>query len=183
MLRHPASRVDHFIENPIAEIFQSVVNHLPGAPFVMRFQVLDIFEQQHRRTFRFHDGGQIEKKIALRHAIETMRHAEALAPGYARDRERLTGEASGKNIVMRYPRHVDSADIAVRSIAIPGLVGFLGIFIPLAGKSARSAQLLKRAAKAADSGEQIDKAEGPDCAGQFSIISTVSVCNFVLEYH
>jgi hypothetical protein len=54
---------------------------------------------------------------------------------------------------------VEFADIGVRVIAVPGPIGFLREFVPFAGEEAFAAEFFKRAAEAADAGEEIDEGE------------------------
>ena len=98
----------------------------------MRLQVFDVFEEQHRRPVCLNDRCEVEEEIALCLALKAMGHAEALALGDSGEGERLAGETSGEDIVLWDSGDVDFANVGVRRVTVPGLVGFLREFVPFA---------------------------------------------------
>jgi hypothetical protein len=87
-------------------------------------------------------------------------HAEALALGDSGDGEGLAGEAGGEDVVSGNGGDAEIADIGMRGFTVPGLVGFLRVFVPFAGEEALAAKIFEGAAEAADAGEEVDEGEG-----------------------
>ena len=136
------------------------MDDLPGVAAIVRFQVLDVFEEKHRRAFCFDDCREAEEEIALRFALKAMGHAEALALGNSGDGEGLAGEAGGEDVVFGNRGDVEFADVGMRRVTVPGLVSFLREFVPFAGEEAFTSELFEGAAEAADAGEEVDEGEG-----------------------
>jgi hypothetical protein len=83
-----------------------------------------------------------------------------LALGDSSEREGLAGEACGEDVVLRNSRDAEFADIGMWGGTVPGLVGFLGVFVPFAGEEALAAELFEGTAEAADAGKEVDEGEG-----------------------
>ena len=87
-------------------------------------------------------------------------------PGSGWIRQRLAGKAGQQHIVRRYERRVltKGPDIAGHDVVITvgkiQPVGLLGVPVPFAGEHTSPADALEAETQAADSGEQIDEAEG-----------------------
>jgi hypothetical protein len=87
-------------------------------------------------------------------------HTEALALGDSGDREGLAREAGGEDIVFGNGGDAEFADIGMRCFTVPGMVGFLRVFVPFAGEEALAAELFEGTAEATDAGEEVDEGEG-----------------------
>jgi hypothetical protein len=83
-----------------------------------------------------------------------------LTLGDSGEGEGLAGEAGGEDVVLGDGGDAELADIGVGRVAVPGLVGFLGEFVPFAGEKAFAAEFFEGAAEATDAGEQVDEGEG-----------------------
>ena len=72
MLRHPTRCIDDLMEDVITAILQLGSDHLPGVASIMRFKVLNIFEEHHWRVFRINRFKYGKKQVALIFVVEAM---------------------------------------------------------------------------------------------------------------
>src|SRR5688572_6246416 len=72
VLRHPSSRIDYVDEQLIFEPFQPVFDHLPGAPAIVGPKVLDVLEQDNRRTLELDDVCKGEEQVSLLRILEAV---------------------------------------------------------------------------------------------------------------
>ena len=165
MLRHPAGGIDHLVKDRVFQFLEGVLDDAPGPALVVRLNIFDVLQEQHRRSFVFDDRREMEKQVALGSALEPVRVSEAFFLGDASDGKRLTGEPRCEHVVigdvtwLEGAPWFDAANVAVRSLAEPGLVRLLGVLVPLARKHALSAEPLQCDPKSADAGKKVSERE------------------------
>src|SRR3546814_503422 len=114
VLRDKVLRVDHPVPDLVAKFLgQRFEDDLEGAPFIVTGQILNVLQQERRRSPSFQDARDIEEQSALRFVQKSVFAAERVLLGNTRDRERLTWEAGEQDVVIRNLIGVDRRDIAM----------------------------------------------------------------------
>ena len=105
----------------------------------MGLEILDVFEDGDRRSFRLDDRGESEEEVSLLGAAEAVRPAEAVLFRNPGDRERLARKPRGQNVVIRDIRGLHLPNVPGWLLVEPRLPGPLRVAVPLARKSPRAA--------------------------------------------
>ena len=131
VLGHDALRVNDPVINCVAENFrQGFVDDAEGVALVVALEVLHVLQHERIRLVILDDVRQREKQVALFKVFKSVFFAEAQFLGNTRDAERLAGKSGAKDVVIR-DFIQNGMNIAVRSFAVIGGVGFLCLFIPV----------------------------------------------------
>ncbi len=130
----------------------------------MPLKVLDVFEHERCRTVVRDNLRRIKEQRALRVAQKTMRAPQRVLLRHARDREGLAREATQQQVVLGDQRGIGGivVDVARQRMIVAEVqrIRLLCMAIPLRGEHAVPAYSLKADPQAADSGKQVDEAEG-----------------------
>src|SRR3546814_17887016 len=114
VVRYKGLRVDHSVPDLVTHFLgQRFEEDLEGAPFIVTGQILNVLQQERRRSPSFQDARDIEEQSALRFVQKSVFAAERVLLGNTRDRERLTWEAGEKDGVVRNLIGVERRDIAM----------------------------------------------------------------------
>jgi hypothetical protein len=133
------------------------MNDVKSSASVVVSEILDVFQDKRGWFMVVEYVGDLEKEIALFLIVKAMLPAKAQFLGHARNAERLTGKARTENVVSGNIRDRHLVNVAVRFLAKIGLVGDLGVFIPIGGEHTGTARALKSNAKTADPAKQINE--------------------------
>jgi len=127
----------------------------------VRLQVFDIFQHKGARALGGDDARHVEKQRALRGIGKAMRAPQGVFLGYAGNAERLTGKTGQQDIVIRHVLCIHRGDVAGNRLPVGkvGVIGFLRVAIPFAGKDTTPAFQLEGLADAADAGKKINEGE------------------------
>ena len=155
VLRNEVRAIDDARVDVVAEVVERALDHVEGAPLVVRHQVLDVLQQEGARLFGFDDAADVEEERALRFVGEAVRAAEGVLFGDAGNRERLAGEAGEQQVVIGNVGGVDLRDVAVDGVSIRKIlgVGFLRVRVPFAGEDATPSNILEGGSDPANPGK------------------------------
>src|SRR6516164_2072358 len=79
MLRHAEIRsVQNLVKHPVFLLFKVTLDDRPGASLVMRLQVLDILQNDNRRTLQLNDINDIKEQSALGKTFKSVCATEAI---------------------------------------------------------------------------------------------------------
>lgn len=165
MLRREVLPVYNFVVDVIFQLVaQHVENRSERVAFIVREQVLDVFQHESGRAFSVDDARDIVEKRALRRALETVRTAERILLAYACDAERLARKAGQQQVMRRHRIFRVGHDVADELVCVAGvlmvlLVRLFGELVPFAREDALTAVRLEAASNAADSCKEIDELE------------------------
>ena len=103
------------------------------------------------------DVGQREEEVALFLVLEAVFFAETEFLGDARNAERLAGKAGAQDVVRGNVRHGHGMNVAVRPLAVIGLVGDPGRLVSVRGEDALTARPLESVTEAANAAEEVNE--------------------------
>ncbi len=113
------SSIYHAIMNMISKLVtQGSPYNVEGTPFVMGYQVLDVFQQKGTWSFRCDYTCNIKEQGSLSLILKTVSTPESIFLGHACDGERLAGESSEKYIVVGNVTGADFGYITVQFVTV-----------------------------------------------------------------
>lgn len=114
MLRNPMLTVNNFVVNLIPEILlKRTCNYFKRMAFVMRFQILHVFQNKYLGLLLLDNSGNIEKQGPLCFVFKSGSTAKRVFLGNTSNREWLTGKSGKENIMVRNIGGINLGDIAM----------------------------------------------------------------------
>ena len=110
------------MEDRVTKFVQRGLDDLPGSAFVVRTQVLHVFQKHDSWLLCRDNFRNVEEQRALRFIFEAVFAAEAVFLGDTGYRKRLARKSPGQNVVVGNISRCDGRDIAERFFAEPGFV-------------------------------------------------------------
>ena len=157
MLRHIISRINDLMEHRISKITQASLNNGPRLSFVVGFEILDVFKNQHPGTANRDDITNSKEQVSLFLTVETVSLPETEFLGYPGDRKWLTGKTGSQHIMLRNIFRANLIDIAHWHVTEPFFVRHRRKTITFRRKHTLAAQPLQAQPETADPRKQVDE--------------------------
>jgi hypothetical protein len=158
MLGHHALRINDAVIDRVAKFLgKRTVDDLESATPVMPLQVLHVFQDESGRLMKADDSSEVEEEISLFFVLEAVLAPEAKLLRDAGEAEWLAGKACAEDVELRDVGNRHVVYVAVRFLAEIGLVGELGVLVPVGGEHALAACALESESETSYSAEEINE--------------------------